>query len=291
MAYLTRLEVCRRFSIDPAKLRSASGVQLLLALNKRRAQEVDFLEELPLLLQRDPQAAFALFGQRLRDSLTRGMIVWLGTLSPQALAAWQELLGHDLVQVVGGIRDGQYPAVITPSDLALCLAQDERFHGLMREALHGLDTLRIPRDRAEALENAGIGIRHRSRWERWLRDPTVIAYVVVFVYSTLRVLPVTFVDGFEGSLWVLWGLDIATAIPYTWGVVTMVAGKTSRLRLTGLAVTLITFLTPYAYFWLRGSNYPTYVVVVVYVLIGASLLYEALKVLRSRKLDRELLHV
>ncbi|MGQ4518342.1 hypothetical protein ACUH92_04840 [Dermabacteraceae bacterium CCM 9520] len=291
MAYLTRLEVCRRFSIDPAKLRSASGVQLLLALNKRRAQEVDFLEELPLLLQRDPQAAFALFGQRLRDSLTRGMIVWLGTLSPQALAAWQELLGHDLVQVVGGIRDGQYPAVITPGDLALCLAQDERFHSLMREALHGLDTLRIPRDRAEALENAGIGIRHRSRWERWLRDPTVIAYVVVFVYSTLRVLPVTFVDGFEGSLWVLWGLDIATAIPYTWGVVTMVAGKTSRLRLTGLAVTLITFLTPYAYFWLRGSNYPTYVVVVVYVLIGASLLYEALKVLRSRKLDRELLHV
>ena len=42
-----------------------------------------------------------------------------------------------------------------------------------------------------------------------------LAYVVVFIYSSLRALPVAFVPGFRGQWWVLWLIDILTTVPYT----------------------------------------------------------------------------
>ena len=102
-------------------------------------------------------------------------------------------------------------------------------------------------------------------------------------YSLCRALPVLWVPHFHGSIWVLWGIDIVTAIPYTWGVVTLVTGRTWRWRLAGLAVTLVTLMAPYVYFWSHGRAYPPIVDVVIGLLIAGAVLLELVRWLRDRR--------
>ena len=91
-----------------------------------------------------------------------------------------------------------------------------------------------------------------------------------------------FVPGFHGQVWVLWTIDILTAIPYTWGLVEMVAGRRIRYRLLGLATTLVSFLAPYVYFWITGRDYPPWVITVVMAMIVGSAGLEALRWWRER---------
>ena len=115
-----------------------------------------------------------------------------------------------------------------------------------------------------------------------------LAYVVVFIYSSLRALPVAFVPGFRGQWWVLWLIDILTAVPYTWGIVEMVAGRRLRWRLLGLATTLLTFLAPYVYFWIHGRDSPPGVLAIVVAMIVGSAGLEAARWWRDRVIVRGL---
>ena len=76
---------------------------------------------------------------------------------------------------------------------------------------------------------------------------------------------------------------MVTAVPYTWGVVTLVAGRTWRWRLTGLIVTLVTLMAPYVYFWSHGRGYPPIVDVIIGVLIAGAVLLEVGRWLRDRR--------
>ena len=114
--------------------------------------------------------------------------------------------------------------------------------------LAGVDTLRCSSRAIGALQRSGVEVVPRSRTLRMLWNPVALAYLVVFIYSSLRAVPVAFVPGFHGRVWVLWTIDVLTAIPYTWGLVEMVAGRRIRYRLLGLLTTLVTFLASYAYF-------------------------------------------
>ena len=242
-------------------------------------------------------------GHSLAHALEHGVRLWLCEVDRDAPERISAVLGEDLVHVVsfepwpdGGIgsdgADGpDGTAVIAVSPLALVLSLAERSEAsreYLRTVLEGVDTLRCPHRAIAALRAAGVAVMERPATVRLARNPVALAYVVVFIYSSLRALPVAFVPGFRGQWWVLWLIDILTAIPYTWGIVEMVAGRRLRWRLVGLATTLLTFLAPYVYFWIHGRDSPPGVLAIVAAMIVGSAGLEAVRWWRDRVIVRGL---
>lgn len=152
----------------------------------------------------------------------------------------------------------------------------------VRAAFVGAESATISSRNYRTLREAGARLVPSTRLYRALHSPTFWAYVVVFGYSALRALPVTFVPHFHGSVALLWTMDVVTAIPYTWGLVAFFTAHKAWLRAVGFAVTLITFIAPYIYFWTHGRGYPWGVNAVVVAMIAGALLYESFNYLRDR---------
>ena len=156
----------------------------------------------------------------------------------------------------------------------------------LRTVLEGTDPLRVSRHTLAALQEAKVDLVPRAGIVRLLHNPRFLAYATVFIYSSLRALPAVYAPGFRGNPWVLWAIDIITAVPYTWGIIAMVAGKRRRIRFAGFLVTLITFVAPYVYFFLagddgHGNQYPGWVIMVVIGLVLATFLLEGGRWLRD----------
>lgn len=153
----------------------------------------------------------------------------------------------------------------------------------VRRALAGMSTAKM---RSAAIKEIGSEIElNRAGWlSRTIHSPHFLVYILVFVYSSLRALPVVFIKQFHGSLVVLWSIDIITAVPYTWGVLAMLFAKRWQVRLAGTLTTLVTFVSPYVYFWLHGRNYPPYVALIILGLTLLSILLELGKFNEERRL-------
>ena len=175
------------------------------------------------------------------------------------------------------------PVAVNPSRWCQAWARGtEAQQSFIRAAFHGLDSSTISSSNYAALEAANVDFIKSSLAYRMLRNPKFWAYVIVFVYSSLRALPVMFVRHFEGNVWVLWTMDIVTAIPYTWGLLAFVTGHSRLKRYFGLAVTLITFVAPYIYFWTHGRDYPLGVNLIVAVMILSAIAWEGYNFMRDR---------
>ena len=292
--------LARRHRIDARRVRELAGVARCGDLGIRRVLELPALADLSTTTApqlRLPDGAGWRLGQALGHALEQGVRLWLCEVAAEAVPLITRTIGDGLVHVVslpGPIDDdaapGAAPApaetvVIAMSPLALLLAltddgDDSRRY--LRTVLVGVDTLRCSSRAAWALRRSGVEAVQRSRTLRLLRNPVTLAYLLVFVYSSLRAIPVAFVPGFHGQVWVLWTIDVLTAVPYTWGLVQMVAGRRIRYRLLGLATTLITFMAPYVYFWTKGRDYPPEVIMVVVAMIVGSAGIEALRWWRER---------
>ena len=120
-----------------------------------------------------------------------------------------------------------------------------------------------------------------------VRTLKILAYIVIFVYSALRALPLMFVEEFHGSVLVIWLMDVITAIPYTWGLLEFTVSPRPARRWLGLSIAIVTFAAPYVYFWSHGNDYPLGVTAIVIAMIIGAILWEAIKYARSR----EKLHV
>ena len=267
-----------------------------------------------------PDGAGWRIGQALGHAIEQGVRLWLCEVAAEAVPLIARAIGDDLIHIVSlpepiavPAADGSdgsdgsaapeaepenkpdVPATASPapdgtvvialSPLALLMALtdgDDDSRRYLRTVLAGVDTLRCSSRAIVALQRSGVEVVPRSRALRLLWNPVALAYLVVFVYSSLRAIPVAFVPGFHGQVWVLWTIDILTAIPYTWGLVEMVAGRRIRYRLLGLATTLVSFLAPYVYFWITGRDYPPWVITVVMAMIVGSAGLEALRWWRER---------
>lgn len=181
------------------------------------------------------------------------------------------------------------PIAINPSSWCQSWCKDEGARlDLIHRAFDWVESVTISSKNYKALKAAGARIIPSSKGYRMLRSPKFWAYAVVFIYSSLRALPVIFVKTFHGNVWVLWGMDVITAIPYTWGLLAFVTAHKWWLRYTGLLVTLVTFIAPYVYFWTHGRGYPAGVNAVVICMIVLAFLYELRNVLRDRSVARGL---
>ena len=296
----------RSHPLDAARIRDLAGVARCGDLSARQVAVPPVLSDLASTTAADlliPDDVGWRLGHSLEHALEHGVRLWLCEVDRDAPERISAVLGEDLVHVVsfepwpdGGIgsdgADGpDGTAVIAVSPLALVLSLAERSEAsreYLRTVLEGVDTLRCPHRAIAALRAAGVAVMERPATVRLARNPVALAYVVVFIYSSLRALPVAFVPGFRGQWWVLWLIDILTAVPYTWGIVEMVAGRRLRWRLLGLATTLLTFLAPYVYFWIHGRDSPPGVLAIVVAMIVGSAGLEAARWWRDRVIVRGL---
>lgn len=177
------------------------------------------------------------------------------------------------------------PVAISPSAWcqSWCKTEGSRM-SVVHRAFDWVESVSISSKNYKVLKEAGIRIIPSSKAYRMVRSPKFWAYAVVFLYSSLRALPVMFVKSFHGNLWILWGMDVITAIPYTWGLLAFVTAHRFWVRYLGLLVTLITFISPYVYFWTHGRDYPLGVNAIVVSMIVAAFLYEARNFFRDRKI-------
>lgn len=295
--------LARRRRIDAARIRELAGVTRCGDLGVRQVVELPALADLATTTAsqlRLPDGAGWRIGQALGHAIEQGVRLWLCEVAAEAVPLIARAIGDDLIHIVSlpeaepenkpdvpatasPAPDGTVVIALSPLALLMALTDgDDDSRRYLRTVLAGVDTLRCSSRAIVALQRSGVEVVPRSRALRLLWNPVALAYLVVFVYSSLRAIPVAFVPGFHGRVWVLWTIDILTAIPYTWGLVEMVAGRRIRYRLLGLATTLVAFLAPYVYFWIEGRDYPPWVITVVMAMIVGSAGLEALRWWRER---------
>lgn len=260
--------------LEPSRVRDAAHVQRLAELGPREIREIAVGKLL------DPQQ----LAPTARRALEAGRRLWVVDVGDEAtLARLEEAMPGALVPLGPPTPDGRRAYGITPADATRRLLSA---HPGRATVFEGVDATAFPHDVLATLSAHAVPVRHRSAVSRVIRNPRLYVYLVVFVYSALRTLPVVFVKEFEGSLLVLWSIDVFTAIPYTWGVMAMVTGSRVRIRVLGTITTVVTFVAPYVYFALHGRNYPPYVIVVIAVMILAGLGLEVAKYRQERGLER-----
>ena len=288
MHLLLGISFASDISLDPVSVREAAGVERTGDLRDRHVREFsrvidpthpDNIRELQVTL---------------RDSVRKRERLWLLMMTPTDRAHWELWLAPDLLHELGPVQayEGQQcqPIGVAPRLLVPFLLERGRPEDLafLHHALTGLDALLVSASTYRGLTQAGIRLQHRFMVTRILTNPKFLAYAVVLIYSALRVLPVSYVREFHGSLLLLWLIDLTTAIPYTWGVLTMVTAAHFLKRMAGLAVTVITFVAPYVYFGLNGKDYPGYVIVIIALLIASAFVLEGFKYWLDRRANRQL---
>lgn len=277
---------------DPEVLKEVSGVDRIGSLAVRHTAYIEALDEFAREASPDvlrPNSWGIAFGHRLKEALEHRCTLWLSFVSADSLDTLEDFIGGGLIRIAGPMRaDQKIPVALNPVALVTTWSENPEKAHYLRHVLRNADTLRASHRAIAALRRAQVRIRERSRLARLIIDPRFVAYFVVFVYSSLRALPVVLVPGFHGRVWVLWLIDIITAIPYTWGLLALVAGRTFFTRLAGLVVTIVTFVSPYIYFWMHGKNYPPGVTAFVVAMIIGAIALEGIRWLRDRLVARGL---
>ncbi|WP_232012075.1 hypothetical protein [Actinomyces slackii] len=283
------LPIIERHALEAETLRRVAGVDRMGDLTRYNTCEVTELADLtPAASLLAPDERGWALGHALVHAVEHGQRLWLCETTPQEFAALRRALGEDLVHNASlealpeSEPTGPVVAAVSPRDLldawAVGDAAQVRY---LRTVLKGTDPLRVPSHILAALEQAQVDLVPRSKATRLLHNPKFLAYLIIFIYSSLRVVPAALAPGFKGNPWVLWGIDIVTALPYTWGIMMMVAGRRLRHRMAGTLVTLVTFIAPYVYFFARGKGYPPWVLYVVAALVIGTVLLEGGRWLRD----------
>ena len=313
---VTELPIAQRHVLDPEVLRTVAVVDRVGDLTRFNVAEVPELAQVssPEDLLAPDERGWAL-GHALSLAVEHGQRLWLSEVTPAQLEQLRVVLGEHLVHIASldEVAGAEETGGGDPADDAADALVDEvtvvavsprhlldewstgtpAQIGFLRTVLEGTDPLRVSRHTLAALREAGVDLVPRAEIVRLLHNPRFLAYATVFIYSSLRALPATFAPGFRGNPWVLWTIDIVTAVPYTWGIIAMVAGKRRRIRFAGFLVTLITFVAPYVYFFLagddgHGNQYPGWVIMVVIGLVLATVLLEGGRWLRDVAVARGL---
>lgn len=297
---VTDIHLVHEAVFDPQILVEVSGVDRIGSLTSSKVWEIDIPGRItPGSFS--PGGAETL-GKVLRDSIERRILLWVSLIEPEKLADLHKCLGKNVFVTAG-------PGTPVPADMRLrhpgtkmlipvavspvtllrrLLSGTEAEKEWVRFHLEGIDSKAVSTACYAMLREAKVEVLERSRAFRLMHSPTFVAYAVILIYSLLRALPVLWVPNFRGNVWVLWGIDVVSAIPYTWGILEFVVGKTRLRRFVGMIVTLVTFISPYIYFWSHGDHYPFFVNLVVAGMITAAILLELYRAIRDRQVSRVL---
>ncbi|MDO4665017.1 MAG: hypothetical protein Q4A71_02230 [Actinomycetaceae bacterium] len=267
----------REMQLDPQAVVCAAGIERTSDIRDRHVRELRIAPNIALKRDRNVLADI------LHDSMRKRERLWLMPLTEAQIAVWEKWIPEGQLFRVGPLQkigsEDVTPIGVSPLKLIEAMvdrgtAMDRNF---LEKAVHNLDGLLFTTQVYRKLRDNNYSIILRNKVLRTITNPTFIAYAVVLTYSALRVLPVSFVPQFHGSLWILWAIDLTTAIPYTWGILTVVTAAHFLKRLFALAVTLLTFALPYVYFGTEGQQYPAYVIAIIVVLVVGTFALEGYK--------------
>lgn len=267
----TQLPVIANARIDSDKVCRVAHVRLLAELGTREVRQVTY----------DTLVNHSAMLNELRTSIEDRCILWVVECTPpQSIETLQNSL-PGLIHIIGENCSGQPVFGIHTASVMRHVLRD---HPKDLHVFDDIDTAFLPRDIEKSLKKAGIALHHTAWPERKLREPKSWVYMVIFIYSALRALPVIFVPQFHGSILWLWTIDIVTAIPYTWGLLTMFTAPKFWLRFVGFIITVVTFMAPYVYFWFHGDDYPKTVTTFIIVMIALSIASEVWRYINEKRL-------
>ena len=298
------LPTAQHFSVNPQIIKEAAGIHRLSDLKPREVIEVSGLASVRLDGETEYSsqsskldATRLLYASILRHSLDGGHKLWLLNTDKYLLRSLELLIGKEQIHRLG--EEAEYmgpptiPVAINPQDVVRAAFADTTNFGVMkqqylREELPGVSTKYLSNETKAVLIENNIELNEESKMKRLLTNRRVLAYTAIIGYSSLRALPTAGVEEFHGSVPLLWGIDVGTAVPYTWGLIETVAAKKISRRVAGGAVAAGSFVAPYAYFWAEGQDYPPCINAIAGGLIGLATTLEISKVRRDNKIARSL---
>ena len=283
------LEIARSYQWDAATIIAISGVDRAGDLTTRIVEVPGSLSDIAAEGFSPHSAAGHALSHELHDAIQRRVRLWIADIPTENLPRLRDALGADIIHEAGVARDGYTPVAMSPLELLEHWASgsDEQ-REFMRVAMAGLDTLTTSSHATHASRAVGASIIERSGFLKLCRNPKFIAYVVVLVYSMARAVPVMYVPHFRGDWRILWAIDMITAIPYTWGLIEMVAGQKLWHRIVGAATAAVTFLAPYVYFLMYGRHAPPGVWTAIACIFFGGIFLEVFRYRRDRAVKKGL---
>ena len=283
------IEVARSYQWDPATIIQVSGVDRAGDLTTRIVENPGALADIAAEGFTPNSAAGHALSHELHDAIQRRVRLWIAEIPTNQLPRLHEAMGEGLIHEAGQPRDGYTPIALSPLELLerWAAGTDEQ-REFMRVAMAGLDTLTTSSHATHASRAVGASIIERPAFIKLCRNPKFIAYVVVFVYSMARAVPVMFVPHFDGDWRILWAIDMITAIPYTWGLIEMVAGQKLWHRVVGAITASVTFLAPYVYFLKYGRHAPPGIWIAIACIFFGGIFLEVFRYLRDRAVKKGL---
>ena len=283
------LEIARSYQWDAATIIAISGVDRAGDLTTRIVEVPGSLSDIAAEGFSPHSAAGHALSHELHDAIQRRVRLWIADIPTRDLPRLRDALDADIIHEAGVARDGYTPVAMSPLELLEHWASgsDEQ-REFMRVAMAGLDTLTTSSHATHASRAVGASIIERASFLKLCRNPKFIAYVVVLVYSMARAVPVMYVPHFRGDWRILWAIDMITAIPYTWGLIEMVAGQKLWHRIVGAATAAITFLAPYVYFLMYGRHAPPGVWTAIACIFFGGIFLEVFRYRRDRAVKKGL---
>ena len=283
------LEIARSYQWDAATIIAISGVDRAGDLTTRIVEVPGSLSDIAAEGFSPHSPAGHALSHELHDAIQRRVRLWIADIPTRDLPRLRDALDADIIHEAGVARDGYTPVAMSPLELLEHWASgsDEQ-REFMRVAMAGLDTLTTSSHATHASRAVGASIIERASFLKLCRNPKFIAYVVVLVYSMARAVPVMYVPHFRGDWRILWAIDMITAIPYTWGLIEMVAGQKLWHRIIGAATAAITFLAPYVYFLMYGRHAPPGVWTAIACIFFGGIFLEVFRYRRDRAVKKGL---
>ena len=283
------IEIARTYQWDAATIITVSDVDRAGDLTTRIVEYPGALVDIAAEGFSPHSAAGHALSHELHDAIQRRVRLWLAVIPSDQLPRLRDALGADLIHEAGVPSGGRTPIALSPLALleAWATGTDEQ-REFMRVSMAGLDTLSTASHATHAARAVGASIIERAAFLKLCRNPKFIAYVVVFVYSMARAVPVMFVPHFRGDWRILWLIDVITAIPYTWGLIEMVAGQKLWHRVVGAATAAVTFLAPYVYVLVYGRHAPASIWVAIACIFFGGIFLEVFRYQRDRAVKKGL---
>ena len=297
------LEIARSYQWDAATIIAISGVDRAGDLTTRIVEVPGSLSDIAAEGFSPHSPAGHALSHELHDAIQRRVRLWIADIPTRDLPRLRDALDADIIHEAGVARDGYTPVAMSPLELLEHWASgsDEQ-REFMRVAMAGLDTLTTSSHATHASRAVGASIIERasflSREEKKVAPATVMIPAMQMEreliapstgpISMARAVPVMYVPHFRGDWRILWAIDMITAIPYTWGLIEMVAGQKLWHRIVGAATAAITFLAPYVYFLMYGRHAPPGVWTAIACIFFGGIFLEVFRYRRDRAVKKGL---
>lgn len=298
---LLSLPTLHNFEIDAETLREVAGVARVADINPKSAVEISALASRPIeegdKSKGDFQAVLQLYTRMLRNSLEQGHEYWLLNTYDALATRLHMLIGKDQMKVIGEPRDylGSMtrPYLIKPQDVVRSIlgSSDKKFDfhkAYLRNQFAGLNDRKVPADIRELLAANEIPTTDTSPIDRLIHSKKAWAMTALGAYCTARAIPFGEIDQFEGSVPMLWAIDIGTVPTYVKGLEMSAVGKTVGARAVGFGLASASFAAPYAYAYAEGNDYPPTVNLAIATFAGVCAVKEVATQIWQRRSERHL---